>query len=611
MALSVEGAYAQIKALEDNGVLALPEPQDTVTIGVVDPAAGTFTWSVPTEVQTVVFPPTPPRKTNDILSVDVGVVRTAAVDLRLRFDVIAQPGRVSFETRQAVRMRDTATPNPPTASVVSARTLPFAGTLPIVGSGLFGETNGGVTIGGFALVESAADHITVDAGLVCSKSFDSRTTTPALTRFALTIDIPGHQQIQVQLFILRPPVVGIGVFTIPALPMTIVYAPPQGALHRNTATYADTQVVSRTVTTSISQDTSVKTVQAYSASDLIGKVEGAIATVAAVVAARIAPAGDVSSPATTGAVTSPSVVTARTVAALAAPDDQDDTVTQALQAIQSGLNSVKTILDAVDDPIGNMQQAVAVEDDSTLSLTVTQLSQYGSFDGLGPGVGDRIVYLSDVKVVWMAVDGEVGIHVLGAKTIGANAVADLLQEKARLEAKIPATLHLDIPTIDALLSNDVIVAPRKRAIDAIAPRIAPPRFEPASPPGRTGTGTSGDGDVFAASYDVGTGQKHVTTSSSTTITDNKPSWAAVLFGTDNIDTTTTATFVTTQTTDDTATDKTSTTITMVSTGLDDPYDISLFYDNLFGTYCVVDSDSPLLHGIGTVDVGPARLDITR
>lgn len=562
MGLSIDAAYAQIKALESNEVLRIPRVEETVTVGTIDPAAGTFTWAVPTLVQTLVIPPLPPKRTNTIINTEVGVVTTDAVDLQLRFDVI--PQRTTPVVTDRLRSRTART----------ARRFPEVG-------GVFFETNGGTTITGFPTVESAADHITVDAGLVCSRTLDTRMMTPPVSRFDLAIEIPGHDRISVPVFILRPPVVGIGVFTVPALPMTIVYAPPQGAQKKNAATYQDTQTVSRSVTASIKQETNTKTVQAYSATDLIGKVAAAIGTAAALVGTGGAAGAIAAGGALAGAA-----------------KEKNGGVVDALKGLKSGLDAVKTVLDAVGAPSGSSSQSITTQDDHTLSLTVANMSQYGSASALGPGAGDRIVFLKDVKVVWMAVDGEVGIHVLGASGIGANAVADLMQEKALLQGGASPTLGLDVATIDSLLNADPIVAPSRRRLDWIgAPRIAPPRFEPASPAGRSGSGTGSGGDVFQVSYEVGDGTKHTATSSSTRITDHKPGWGAVLFGLeDNEQTTTTSTFTTSQVTEDKTSDKVVSTVTIFSTGHDDPYDLKLFYDNLFGTYCVLPADSPLLHG---------------
>ncbi len=151
MGLSVADAYAQIKKLENSGQLTLPAVQDTVTMGTIDPAAGTFTWSAPTIVQTTVIPPFPPLKTNTIINETLGVVSTKAVDLLLKFVVIPQ--------------RNVIVAEPAARSARVATAALKVGSVGVAG-GILGENNGGTTITGFPTVSSAANEITVDAGLV-------------------------------------------------------------------------------------------------------------------------------------------------------------------------------------------------------------------------------------------------------------------------------------------------------------------------------------------------------------------------------------------------------------------------------------------------------------
>ena len=136
--------------------------------------------------------------------------------------------------------------------------------------------------------------------------------------------------------------------------------------------------------------------------------------------------------------------------------------------------------------------------------------------------------------------------------------------------------------------------------------ISRPRYVAAEPPGRAGTGTGPDGDVFEASYDTATDDAQTTTYTHTTITDVKPGWIDVLVGAeDNVETTTTTTLTTTQTTDNRSDDKVTTTITLFSQGNNDPYDVKIFYDRTFGTYLIIDADSPLLKGVGVSKEVPA------
>jgi hypothetical protein len=103
--------------------------------------------------------------------------------------------------------------------------------------------------------------------------------------------------------------------------------------------------------------------------------------------------------------------------------------------------------------------------------------------------------------------------------------------------------------------------------------------------------------VVQVIFDTMTETRNVTTKSTTTVTDMKPGWAGVLFGDENEETTTTATFTMTNTTDDKSDDKVTSTVTFFSQGADDPYDVKIFYDCTFGTYMILNSDSPALQGV--------------
>ena len=255
MAFTTEQGYSQIKNPENSRQLNLPKPREVVTVGTVDASMGTFTWSVPTFVQTTVIPPLPPEKKNTIINNTCGLVTTTAVDLALRFAV----KRVPLKNRATAR----------------------AGDVPVGQGG----PPSGVKISLFPTIVDVSREIELDAGLALSSVLpDSPNVTPPVTNFQLVIQIPNHSDVRLTIVIARPPVLGTGAFTIPAVPTAIVYAPPQGRLQKNTASYSDMTSFSRTVTTSISQGQTVKTADAYSALDYIAKVGEVAAEVDAVIA---------------------------------------------------------------------------------------------------------------------------------------------------------------------------------------------------------------------------------------------------------------------------------------------------------------------------------------
>jgi hypothetical protein len=601
MSFTATEAYNQLKNLENSGKITLPEPQDTVTMGTINPKAGTFTWALPTVVQTTVIPPNPQigQKTNTVLNVTVGVVSTKAVDLRLKFAVVPQPAReLSAEQAKALASA------PQTPAVTPAPTpAPLAAKIASIGvvDTALGETNGGVTIVGYPTVVSAANEIIVDAGLVCSTATGSQMTTPPVSNFGLTINIPGQPPIGLTFFILRPPVVGMGAFTIPALPMTIVYAPPQGKLLKNTATYSDTTTFTQTVTSSITSSNTTKTVQAYTAADLISKVASVITEVAAVVGTG--GAGGAGGASVAGAFSELGT------ALFGAAQDANDSTANATQQVSGELSLVSNILTAVDGSAPPSDQGtVTVENDHSLTLAVTSMDQFMSESGLGPGAGDRIVYLSNVKAVWMAINGEVDIHILGFDALAANSVQDLQQEQQSLAAGGTPRLGLDLPTIQSLLSQDPLATTRRTPVVVAVgpPLVGPPRFVPANPPGHQGSGTGPMGDIVQVTFDTTTEDKTINTNSQTNITDMKPGWAAVLLGADNTETTTTAVFTTSHTTDNKTEDKITSTVTFFSEGADDAYDVKFFYDCTFGTYLTLNSNSTaLIGGPKSVSLDPA------
>ena len=546
----VDSAYAALKELENSGQLTFPEPQDTVVVGTVDPSAGAFTWAVPTMLQTMTTPPPPGGKTNTVTNLTVGVVATNAVDLLLSFNVAP-------------------------ALPVNASPVTITCVDPIV----------------FPTVTSAADQIVIDAGLAVSTTsiVESQTQPePPVSRFDLAISVPGQPVIPVSVFILRPPVLGIGAFTIEALPTGIIYAPPQESSNQNFATFSQSQSVSRTVTTAISNGSSTKTTPAYTAADLISKAAGAITAVAAVVGTG--GAAGIGGASVVGALTE--FATAITGGAQAA----NDATASATQQLTSSLNLVSGILSGLDDnPQITSSDSLTVESDNSMTLSHTEQTSYKTTPGKGPGIGDRIEYLYNVRAIWMVVNGEVGIHVLGAYATIADGADSLIAEKHNLESGGQPTLSppLSLDGINTVLAADVMVDPPPPNTDigneVQPPRVAGPRFLQANP--AVASGTDADPDTIGVTVAKISDDRQVTTTTHQTVSDLKPGWVAVILGADNTDTTTTATLTTTQTVDVNTNDTTTSTLTMFGS-----YDIVLYTDTLYSSYAALDPDSPLLQG---------------
>jgi hypothetical protein len=575
---NVQDAYQQIKNLENTGQITLPEPQATVTVGSINASTGKFDWSVRTFTQSTLIPPAPGalKPTNTVIKTTVGLVQTNAVDLRLQF-------HVESPIANAPPLAATLAGHGLAEEPLKLETAAFAGTA------------SGETIAGFPTVSSTATEITLDAGFACSVAAQTENVSPAVTAFNLTITVPGKAPVEVRIIIVRPPVLGMGAFTIPALPIALVYAPPQGKQNKNFASYTVTDTFTRTLTTAITSSTSTKTAQAYSAGDIIGKVAAVIASVAAIVGTGGTATG--ASAGVLGTLLTTLTGTGGTSSSSNSTASDLKTASTALDLLGDAVNSVGTN----NETDGG---TVSVESDHSITLQITDMSAYSTTPGQGPGVGDIFVYFSDVKVVWTAVNGDVGIHILGFGSIASVTAAALLQDQQSLSRGGTATTGLDAASIESLLSLDPFCV--KQPLGGIAalhaPLVSPPRFSPATTPERSGEGTGG---VFTETVDVTDEDKEVRTNTQTTITDAKPGWLSVLFGGDDTETTTTMTLTTAQTTDIKTDLKIANSVSLFSQDSTDPFDVMIFTDRSFGTYLyaekgssVLQGDLGILHGVG-------------
>src|SRR6185312_1771456 len=84
----------------------------------------------------------------------------------------------------------------------------------------------------------------------------------------------GDAETEFRLQIIRLPVVTGGAFTLPAVPIALVYAPPPGSQKKNYAEYSSMNSSSRKIATTVSGGTTTKTSDAYSTSDFIDKISG-------------------------------------------------------------------------------------------------------------------------------------------------------------------------------------------------------------------------------------------------------------------------------------------------------------------------------------------------
>jgi hypothetical protein len=268
-----------------------------------------------------------------------------------------------------------------------------------------------------------------------------------------------------------------------------------------------------------------------------------------------------------------------------------------LKLVSGELSAVSTILTAVATTTTSNSSTVATQDDHTVKLVLTDMSMFTSTAGQGPGVGDRIVYFKNVRVVWMALNGEVGFHVLGFERVSADSVDSLKGDLAAATNGGRSNSGLDASTLQSLLNMDPFCAKQRVVVAALhPPLVGPPRFVPASPAERSGVGTGPQGDVFTVSVDQTVEDKHTSTSTQTQVTDEKPGWVSAMFGGSDTETTTTVTFTNTQVSDVQNEEKITNSVALFSQDSTDPYDVMIFYDKTFGTFLYAPKGSPVLQG---------------
>jgi len=222
-----------------------------------------------------------------------------------------------------------------------------------------------------------------------------------------------------------------------------------------------------------------------------------------------------------------------------------------------------------------------------LTTDTTTLTQ-GTEAGLGPGVGDRIGILLNVKVGWAIVNGELSYTILGYDGVRTYAVQTLSSDLSLLNSGTPISqtqTQLDAHTIQNLLSLDPLVQ------NASASALTGARFVQNVPASLGGSGTDAQGDQFVASHTVTTTDTTTQSNVTTTLTDTKPGWLVTLLGFDNNTSTETVTSMTytsgiTQSVGETVNSG----VTLFASTAETPNMVSLYFDTLFGTFVFLPYD---------------------
>jgi hypothetical protein len=262
-----------------------------------------------------------------------------------------------------------------------------------------------VTGAGLAIVPAGRTTIEVSAGRLHSATWTISSGTK-IHRDQLTIN--------------RPRVIGAGAFTIPALPVAVVYDPPQNPAHTNSVVYTRTMSMGTTLGFSVRNSTSTSADAVNPTFSTVGLLQSALSG-----AADFANA--------------------------------------------TGNKDVGSALSKIGTALGNARRNVTTVEDgqSTLRRTYSFVEAHGcslrsGVPHAGPGHSDMIVYLRDARVVWFNDGTNVSLLVLGT---GAQECSTIDELRSGVAALAPAAAS-------ALIALDPFAGP----LGPKAPLATDPRY---------------------------------------------------------------------------------------------------------------------------------------
>ncbi|HTV10214.1 MAG TPA: hypothetical protein VMD97_14315 [Candidatus Aquilonibacter sp.] len=215
-------------------------------------------------------------------------------------------------------------------------------------------------------------------------------------------------------------IIGAGAITIPAIPVSIVYAPVVDAQKKNQATAAISRAIG--TTTSISFSTSNSTTTPVPASfQTVSDMSQAMTVLG-------------------GALTK-------------IPNPYTIAIGTALSQIASGLGSSTASQTTTN--------TVTATNSLAINETTTEAQTAVSSEG-GPGSGDLITFYYNAKMVWYSDGGSMRLALLGSDAIEQVTAGTLVKELRALQSKAAGTLdpqtHLDAVSLKELLALDPFVA---------------------------------------------------------------------------------------------------------------------------------------------------------
>ena len=409
--------------------------------------------------------------------------------------------------------------------------------------------------------------VTIDGFTLTAPAGQTTLNVSAWDRTIVQWSIQAGGQSHSDRFLIQRPagVPAFGAFTIPVIPVAIVYAPPADSQQLSTASYNSTDTVGTTISWDLSTDTSQTTEPAFTDGS-------AFRALLSVVSTALGVAGSAT---TEGATT-----------------DAEKADGAALSTSSSNITSIAALF-----PSDNISQQSGQVTDNGGSLTVTfsQSSTLGTTaKGGGPGVGDNIIFYKDVRVAWAYAGGQWLLCPFGWTVVTATAAS--VQNQATQLGIAPEDQQ-------ALLALDPFVAGGAFA--------TPPGDRFTVPQGVEASIEYGGGTSYDQKYTQTRDTKDTTTTKTyTTDTDSwSPGTILQMFGVGATKSQTTTTV--TNATGTEVSDSVTLDANLVS-GPSDVFAVAIWYDNLFGTWAfqqLPTGGAAALTGQGAQPGQPVRLEV--
>jgi hypothetical protein len=362
----------------------------------------------------------------------------------------------------------------------------------------------------------------------------------------------------VEIHIVRLPIIGVGAFELPVLPLAIVYGMPQDGKSNNTNSYTLSTAISTSLTTSVSNANTTK-----GPNDV----------------AFVPPMQNLLTTYKTGS-------------------DLAKNIPGPLGPVFAGVSQAIPIIQGMLGSMTNEQsQGVTYQTGHSLTLTDSQVDKETSGSTLGPGLDDLFLYLRNVKLMWVAMDGKVQLTILSFKR-GRSSGQWLLSHK-----DTPGTFDcfpdgacLTAEAYKNLLSLDPFTRPlvsvpyvAGQPIQVIPDMLRAPRFDPDSCQDNDFTGSTGN-ESLSLSHTVTQQDQSQTTTFTQTLTDAKAGWlsfAAPLMSPYVVPTTQTTTSTITNTVSSSVS---ATTTIMANSSVNaqgNAWGFRSCYDSVYGTFAFV------------------------